>query len=231
MKAGQVLAQLENRSPAARKSRAPRRRSTSWCRTSSATNRCTSAIWCRAKPTSAPSSNSTAHAPPTTSPALRCRSRPSVRRSTASVSLRHIKIGNTIQVQQPGLPASLRLASLQAHIFVPERDIHKLAAGQPAVLVVDAWPGKQFTRQVSCASIRWSTPGTGTVKVTVRDGRRPAGAQARHVRPHRDPLRPPRTGAADSAGRGADRRRRAVGVRRHRWPCAPPSGQDRLQRL
>lgn len=81
------------------------------------------------------------------------------------VSLRHIKVGNMIQAGSPTFRVT-RMDSLQAQIYVPERDIHKLAAGQPATLTVDAWPGKTFS-----GSILRVNPvvdaGTGTVKVTV----------------------------------------------------------------
>ncbi len=81
------------------------------------------------------------------------------------VSLRHIKIGNMIQINSPAFRIT-RMASLQAHIYVPERDIHKLAAGQPAVLAVDAWPGKQFIGKILRVNPVVDA-GTGTVKVTV----------------------------------------------------------------
>lgn len=81
------------------------------------------------------------------------------------VSQRHIKVGNMIQPGSPTFRVT-RMDRLQAQIYVPERDIHKLAAGQPASLSVDAWPGKIFT-----GSILRVNPvvdaGTGTVKVTV----------------------------------------------------------------
>lgn len=81
------------------------------------------------------------------------------------VSLRHIKVGNMIQMNSPAFRVT-RMASLQAHIYVPERDIHKLAAGQPAVLAVDAWPDKQFSGHILRVNPVVDAS-TGTVKVTL----------------------------------------------------------------
>ncbi|MFP5307279.1 MAG: efflux RND transporter periplasmic adaptor subunit [Gammaproteobacteria bacterium] len=81
------------------------------------------------------------------------------------VSARHIKVGNTIQLGSPAFRIT-RMDSLQAQIFVPERDIHKLAPGQPAGLVVDAWPDKVFTGRILRVNPVVDA-GTGTVKVTV----------------------------------------------------------------
>lgn len=81
------------------------------------------------------------------------------------VSLRHIKIGNMIQPNDPAFRVT-RMSRLQAQIYVPERDIHKLAAGQPAALVVDAWPGKQFRGQILRVNPVVDAS-SGTVKVTV----------------------------------------------------------------
>ena len=82
-----------------------------------------------------------------------------------TVSARLVKAGNMIQ---PGTPAFrvTRMDELHAHIFVPERDIHKLAPRQVASLAVDAYPDKTFR-----GSILRVNPvvdaSTGTVKVTV----------------------------------------------------------------
>lgn len=81
------------------------------------------------------------------------------------VSARYIKVGNAIQ---PGTAAFkvTQMDTLHAHIYVPERDIHKLAPRQTATLTLDAWPEKSFT-----GSILRVNPvvdaSTGTVKVTV----------------------------------------------------------------
>ncbi|HUP90681.1 MAG TPA: efflux RND transporter periplasmic adaptor subunit [Solimonas sp.] len=84
------------------------------------------------------------------------------------VSLRHIKAGNQIQ---PGNPAFriTRMDRLQAQIYVPERDIHKIAAKQAATLTVDAWPGKEFHGEILRVNPVVDAQ-TGTVKVTVAMG-------------------------------------------------------------
>lgn len=81
------------------------------------------------------------------------------------VSLRHIKVGNTIQAGSPAFRVT-RMDQLEAQIFVPERDIHKLASGQPATLVVDAWPDKRFAGRILRVNPVVDAT-TGTVKVTV----------------------------------------------------------------
>jgi len=84
------------------------------------------------------------------------------------VSARYIKLGNAIQPNSPAFKIT-QMDVLHAHIYVPERDIHKLAPKQTATLVVDAWPDKTFR-----GSILRVNPvvdaATGTVKVTVAMG-------------------------------------------------------------
>lgn len=81
------------------------------------------------------------------------------------VSLRYVKVGNMVQAGSPAFRVT-KMDSLQAQIYVPERDIYKLAAGQSTTLTVDAWPQKTFK-----GSILRVNPvvdaSTGTVKVTV----------------------------------------------------------------
>jgi membrane fusion protein, multidrug efflux system len=81
------------------------------------------------------------------------------------ISLRHIKVGNQLQ---PGAPTFrvTRMDQLQASIFVPERDIQKLARGQSTTLTVDAWPGKAFKGEILRVNPVVDAT-TGTVKVTV----------------------------------------------------------------
>lgn len=87
------------------------------------------------------------------------------------VSARFIKVGNQIQ---PGVQAFrvTQMDTLHAQIYVPERDIHKLAPRQSATLSVDAWPDKTFK-----GSILRVNPvvdaSTGTVKVTVAMAHQP----------------------------------------------------------
>lgn len=81
------------------------------------------------------------------------------------VSARFIKVGNQIQ---PGVQAFrvTQMDTLHAQIYVPERDIHKLAARQTATLSVDAWPGKTFRGAILRVNPVVDAS-TGTVKVTV----------------------------------------------------------------
>lgn len=82
------------------------------------------------------------------------------------ITARHIKRGNTIQ---PGVQAFrvTKMDRLQANLHVPERDIHKLRAGHPVKLTVDAWPDKAFDGEI----IRVNPvvdAASGTVKVTAQ---------------------------------------------------------------
>lgn len=81
------------------------------------------------------------------------------------VSQRHIKVGNQIAVGSPAFRIT-RMDRLQAQIYVPERDIHKLAPGQGATLAVDAWPDKLFRGEILRVNPVVDAQ-TGTVKVTV----------------------------------------------------------------
>ena len=81
------------------------------------------------------------------------------------VSQRYIKIGNQIAIGSPAFRVT-RMDRLQAQIYVPERDIHKLAAGQAAVLAVDAWPDRLFRGEILRVNPVVDAQ-TGTVKVTV----------------------------------------------------------------
>lgn len=81
------------------------------------------------------------------------------------VSARYIKAGNAIQPNSPAFKIT-QMDVLHAHIYVPERDIHKLAPKQTASMTLDAWPEKSF----SGAILRVNPvvdAATGTVKVTV----------------------------------------------------------------
>lgn len=81
------------------------------------------------------------------------------------VSARYIKLGNAIQPNTAAFKVT-QMDTLHAHIYVPERDIRKLAPRQTATMALDAWPDKLFT-----GSILRVNPvvdaSTGTVKVTV----------------------------------------------------------------
>ena len=81
------------------------------------------------------------------------------------VSQRHIKVGNMVQINAPTFRVT-QLDRLEAQIYVPERDIHKLAIGHPTSLTVDAWPSERFNGEVERIN-PVVDPATGTVKVTV----------------------------------------------------------------
>ncbi len=81
------------------------------------------------------------------------------------VSMRHIKVGNMIAAGSPAFRIT-RMDRLEAQIYVPERDIHKLAPQQLATLTVDAWPGKRFAGRILRVNPVVDAS-TGTVKVTV----------------------------------------------------------------
>jgi len=84
------------------------------------------------------------------------------------ISARYIKLGNAIQPNSAAFKIT-QMDTLHAHIYVPERDIHKLAPKQAATLVVDAWPDKSFTGAILRVNPVVDAS-TGTVKVTVAMG-------------------------------------------------------------
>jgi membrane fusion protein (multidrug efflux system) len=81
------------------------------------------------------------------------------------VSARYIKVGNAIQPNSPAFKVT-QMDVLHAHIYVPERDIHKLAPRQLASLTLDAWPDKSFDGTILRVNPVVDAA-TGTVKVTV----------------------------------------------------------------
>lgn len=81
------------------------------------------------------------------------------------ISARYIKVGNAIQPNAAAFKIT-HMDTLHAHIYVPERDIHKLAPKQAATLVVDAWPDKSFGGAILRVNPVVDAS-TGTVKVTV----------------------------------------------------------------
>lgn len=81
------------------------------------------------------------------------------------VSNRLIKVGNTVNAQEEAFVVT-SLDPLLAVLHVPERELSRLAAGQPALIDADAVPGKRFEGVV----IRISPvidASTGTSRVTV----------------------------------------------------------------
>ena len=112
------------------------------------------------------------------------------------VTLRYIKRGNTIQAGTPAFRVT-QMDRLQANLNVPERDIHKLKAGHPVKLTLDAWPGQVFTGEI----VRINPvvdANSGTVKVTAQMS-------------HKDELKPGMFGRVEIL---YDRREQAVLVAR-----------------
>ncbi len=81
------------------------------------------------------------------------------------VAVRHIKMGNTIEVNAPVFTVT-DLDPLIAYLHVPERHFRRLAAGQLASLVVDALPDLRFHGEITRIS-PVIDPATGTFKTTV----------------------------------------------------------------
>ena len=85
------------------------------------------------------------------------------------VSLRHVKTGNMVRTNDPAFEIT-NLDPLRAVLHVPERELAKLAVGQPATLLFDALPGKTFTGRVALISpVVDASTGTFRVTVEVRD--------------------------------------------------------------
>lgn len=82
------------------------------------------------------------------------------------ITLRYIKRGNTIQPNSPAFRVT-RMDRLQANLNVPERDIHKLRAGHPVKLALDAWPDRVFAGHISRINPVVDAS-SGTVKVTAQ---------------------------------------------------------------
>lgn len=81
------------------------------------------------------------------------------------VSARYIKLGNAITPNTAAFRVT-QMDTLHAHIYVPERDIHKLAPKQAAALTLDAWPDQSFRGAILRVNPVVDAS-TGTVKVTV----------------------------------------------------------------
>ena len=80
------------------------------------------------------------------------------------VAERHIKIGNTVEVNAPVFTVT-DFDPLISYLHVPERHFRRLAPGQVAVLEVDALPDARFQGTVTRIS-PVVDPATGTFKVT-----------------------------------------------------------------
>jgi membrane fusion protein, multidrug efflux system len=81
------------------------------------------------------------------------------------VSARHIKVGNTINVNDRTFQVT-DLDPLIAEVHVPEREFAKLRPAQTATIVVDALAGANFVGRVQRISPTLD-PATGTFKATI----------------------------------------------------------------
>jgi membrane fusion protein (multidrug efflux system) len=81
------------------------------------------------------------------------------------ISLRHIKVGNMVNINQPAFHI-MDFDPLLAVLHIPEKEMGKLQIGYPANLSADALPGVEFKGEILRISPVVNA-GTGTVKVTV----------------------------------------------------------------
>ena len=81
------------------------------------------------------------------------------------VAVRHIRLGQTVQPNAPLFRVTNPMP-LKAHVYIPERELKRLKAGQTAAVQVDAVPGKTFIARVSLVSPTVDTQ-TATFKATV----------------------------------------------------------------
>lgn len=81
------------------------------------------------------------------------------------VSVRHIKVGNMVTVNQATFEVT-DFDPLLAELFVPERELNKLRPGQKATVGADALPEQSFAASIERISPTVD-PKTGTFKVTV----------------------------------------------------------------
>jgi membrane fusion protein (multidrug efflux system) len=81
------------------------------------------------------------------------------------ISLRNIKVGNTIRPNDPTFTVT-DLDPLVAYVHVPEKEFRKLAPGQNAEVVVDALGGERFVGTISRISPTVD-PQTGTFRARV----------------------------------------------------------------
>lgn len=81
------------------------------------------------------------------------------------IASRSIKDGNFVQINTP-IFRIVDTSQLEATLNVPERELVTLKSGQPAVLAVDALPGKTFTGKVDRVSPVVDS-GSGTFRVVL----------------------------------------------------------------
>lgn len=88
------------------------------------------------------------------------------------VSERMIRVGNMVDTVQPVFVVTA-MDRLEATLHVPEREMARLAAGQPTLLQVDALPGLRFEGRVARISpVIDASSGTFRVTVDVEDSSR-----------------------------------------------------------
>jgi len=81
------------------------------------------------------------------------------------ISLRHIKVGNMVNINQPTFHIT-DFDPLLAVLHIPEKEMSKLQIGYPSNLTADALPDIEFKGKILRISPVVNA-GTGTVKVTV----------------------------------------------------------------
>lgn len=84
------------------------------------------------------------------------------------IASRSIKDGNFVQINTP-IFRIVDISELEATLNVPERELATLKAGQPALLAVDALPGKTFTGKVDRVAPVVDS-GSGTFRVVLAFG-------------------------------------------------------------
>lgn len=82
------------------------------------------------------------------------------------VAQRSIKVGNFVQINSP-IIRIIDDSTLQATLNVPERELSKLRAGQPATMQLDALPGKTFKGVIDHIAPMVDA-GSGTFRVVCR---------------------------------------------------------------
>jgi membrane fusion protein (multidrug efflux system) len=147
------------------------------------------------------------------------------------VSARHIKVGNTIKPNDPTFRVT-NLDPLVAYVHVPEKEFRKIAARQPAEVVVDALGGERFAGVIARISPTVD-PQTGTFRAEVE-----VPDSTRHLKPgmfarvnivyerRENALQLPRNSILDAdgeqsvfviAGNKAEQRRIKTGLANNGW--------------
>jgi membrane fusion protein (multidrug efflux system) len=85
---------------------------------------------------------------------------------SGTVTLRHVKAGDPVTMDQP-LFQIIDFDTLVARVYVPERELGRVRAGQTVRLVSQAMPGISFPGTVDRVA-PVVDPKSGTIKVTVR---------------------------------------------------------------